>query len=475
MSDTRPFLVAGEPRTGDGVLDVTNPYDGSIVARVGVPTDRDVEDALDRAVVAFEEARLLPAHVRADALAHVSARLAERVDEVAELIVREGGKPMKWARGEAARASSTFRWAAEEARRLDGEALRLDAEPLAGNRLGIVRRFPFGPVLGITPFNFPVNLVAHKIAPALATGSPIVVKPAGATPLGSLLLGELVGETALPDGMISVLPLPPERAEKLVTDARIRSVSFTGSGVGWRLKGLDPRKRFTLELGGNAPAIVHSDADLDHAAARIAFGGYYQAGQSCVAVQRVLVHAPVHDAFVARFVRQVDSLVVGDPLDPTTDVGPLIDPSALERVAAWVDEAVAQGAEVLVGGARRDPFYDPTVLAGTTPEMKVRCEEIFGPVTTVQSYETFEDAIREANATRYGLQAGVFTNDLERAFLAHRDLTVGGVIVNDVSAFRADQMPYGGSKDSGYGREGLRYAMEEMTEPRIMVLSNVAL
>jgi len=265
-------------------------------------------------------------------------------------------------------------------------------------------------------------------------------------------------------------------ADGMARDVRYRKISFTGSSeVGWYLKGLDPRKRVTLELGGNAGVIVHSDADLDLAAQRVAFGGYYQAGQSCISVQRVLVQSEVYDDFTTRLVKQVESLKYGDPMDPTVDVGPLIDAGSLERIATWVDEAVAQGAEVLTGGRRDDPFYAPTVLAGTSPEMKVRCEEIFGPVTTVSPYQTFEEAIAEVNNSRYGLQAGVFTRDIDRAFQAHREIDVGGVIVNDQSAFRADQMPYGGSKDSGFGREGLRFAMEEMTDPRIMVLSHVPL
>jgi len=476
MTEPRPFLVAGEWRTGDEPLEVTSPYDGSVVARVGTPTDADVEDALAAAASTFEETRALPIHARAEALAHISRRLSERGDEVAEAIAREGGKPLKWARVEASRASSTFRWAAEEARRMSGELLRLDTDPALGSRLGIVRRFPFGSVLGIAPFNFPVNLVAHKMAPSLGVGSPIIVKPASATPIGSLLLGELFLETDLPRGMLSVLPISGSRTEPLVKDPRIRKISFTGSSpVGWKLKGLDPKKRFTLELGGNAGAIVHSDADLDHAAARIAFGGYYQAGQSCIAVQRVLVHAPVYDDFVTRFVKQVESLKVGDPLDPETDVGPVIDRGALERIEEWVDEALAQGAEALVGGKRSDPFFEPTILANVTRDMKVCREEIFGPVTAVLRYETFEEALEQVNDSPYGLQAGLFTADIERAFLAHRELDVGGIVVNDVSAFRADQMPYGGSKESGYGREGLRYAMEDMTEPRIMVLSHIPL
>jgi acyl-CoA reductase-like NAD-dependent aldehyde dehydrogenase len=407
---------------------------------------------------------------------NISRRLAERSEEVAETIAREGGKPLKWSKVEAARAVSTFRWAAEETRRGNEELMRLDTDEALGSRIGLVRRFPLGPVLGISPFNFPVNLVAHKLAPALAVGAPIVLKPASQTPLGALMLGELFVETDLPKGMLSVLPLSSERAEPLLDDDRFKKVSFTGSGrAGWHLKAKAPKKHFTLELGGNAGVIVHADADLDHAAQRIAYGGYYQAGQSCIAVQRIFVHAPVYEDFVSRLLKEIAALKVGDPLDPSTDVGPLIDAAALDKVSSWVEEAVAQGAEVLTGGERNDPFYAPTVLADVTDDMKVCREEIFGPVTTLSRYETFEEAVAGVNATAYGLQAGVFTADLERAFAAHRDIVAGGVIVNDVSAFRADQMPYGGSKDSGYGREGLRYAMQEMTEPRIMVLSHVPL
>jgi len=473
---TRPFLVAGEARTGDGSFEVTNPFDGSVVATVAKPTHADVEDAARAAAETFRESRTLPAHRRIDALTQISQRLAERVDELAELIAREGGKPLKWARSEAARAASTFRIAAEEVRRSGGEFLRLDTEEVLGARVGIIRRFPIGPVLGIAPFNFPLNLVAHKVAPAIAVGAPIVVKPASSTPLSALALGELVGETDLPPGMISVLPIGGADAERLVTDARFPKVSFTGSAeVGWRIKGLAPKKRFTLELGGNAGVIVHSDADLDQAAARIAFGGYYQAGQSCISVQRILVQSEVYDAFCDRLVKHVGGLKTGDTLDPSTDVGPLIDPGSLDRVAAWVDEAIQGGARALCGGTRDDPFYEPTVLTDTTPDMRVCKDEIFGPVTTVMRYQTFEEALAAVNDSSYGLQAGVFTRDIERAFQAHRELEVGGVVVNDQSAYRADQMPYGGSKDSGIGREGPRYAMEEMTEPRIMVLSNLPL
>jgi acyl-CoA reductase-like NAD-dependent aldehyde dehydrogenase len=476
VPDTKSYLVAGEWRTGDGSFGVTSPFDGDVVATVSSPSDADVEAAVAAAAASFEETRKLPIHARAEALMHISSRLGERVDEVAELIAREGGKPLKWAKVEATRAVSTFRWAAEETRRGADELMRLDTEASLGSRLGIIRRFALGPVLAIAPFNFPVNLVAHKMAPALAVGAPIVIKPATKTPLGALLLGELFMETDLPKQMLSVLPVGGSQAGEMAKDGRFAKISFTGSSeVGWNLKASAPKKAVTLELGGNAGVIVHSDADLATAAQRIAFGGYYQAGQSCISVQRVLVHEDVAERFNDLLVAEVNKLVTGDPMDSGTDVGPVIDHDALERIAAWVDEAVQAGAEILTGGKREDPFYLPTVLSGTEPDMKVRCEEIFGPVITVGVYSGFEAAIAEVNNSKYGLQAGVFTRDVEKLMLAHRDIRVGGVIANDVSAFRADQMPYGGSKDSGAGREGLRYAMEEMTEPRILVLSHVPL
>jgi aldehyde dehydrogenase (NAD+) len=476
MTGTKPFLVAGEWRTGGDSFQVKSPFDGSTVATVGTPSPGDVEDATAAAHAAFAETRKLPLHVRAGALMHISKRLEERADEVAELIAREGGKPLKWSKVEAARAVSTFRWAAEETRREGGDVMRFDSEASLGSRMGIVRRFPLGPVLAITPFNFPVNLVAHKMAPALAVGAPIVIKPATKTPLGALLLGELFSETDLPEGMCSVLPIGGSEAGELAADERFKKISFTGSSqVGWELKAKDPKKVVTLELGGNAGVIVHSDGGLEKAAERIAFGGYYQAGQSCISVQRVLVQESVADRFTDLLVEAVGKLKTGDPMDPETEVGPLIDHDSLERVSEWVDEAVQAGAEVLVGGKREDPFYAPTVLARTKSGMKVRQEEIFGPVVTVSTYGDFEEAIATANETRYGLQAGVFTSDMKRILLAHRDLEVGGVVVDDVSAFRADQMPYGGTKDSGTGREGLRWAMDEMTEEKILVLSNVPL
>jgi acyl-CoA reductase-like NAD-dependent aldehyde dehydrogenase len=472
----RPYLVNGEWRTGEGTFEVHSPFDDGLVAEIGVPTGADVEEAVATAAATFEESRKLPVWARSEALDHISKRLGETIDENAKLIAAEGGKPLKWATVEATRAASTFRWASEVIRHGDDELMRLDTEQSLGSRVGVLRRFPIGPVLGITPFNFPLNLVAHKVAPSLAVGAPIVVKPASATPIGSLRLAEFFAETDLPTGMFQVLPVSSKVADGMARDERFRKISFTGSSeIGWYLKGLDPKKHVTLELGGNAGVIVHSDADLDLAAQRIAFGGYYQAGQSCISVQRVLVASEVYDDFAARLTKQVEQLKVGDPMDPTVDVGPVIQRKEVDRIGEWVNEAVSQGAEVLTGGTGDGPFFQPTLISHVTPEMKVCREEVFGPVVTISPYQTFEDALAMVNDSKFGLQAGVFTNDINRAFEAHRTIDVGGVIVNDVSAFRADQMPYGGSKDSGFGREGLRFAMEEMTEPRIMVLSHVPL
>jgi len=477
MADVQPFWLAGDPATGEESVEVTSPYDGSVVGRVSVPTARQVEHAMEAAAGVAAAAAALPAHVRAGALAHVSTRLAERADEVARLITAENGKPLKWATAEANRAVSTFRWAAEEARRDSGELQRLDTDPTGAGRLAVVRRFPRGPVLGISPFNFPLNLVAHKVAPALAVGAPIVVKPAPATPLSALLLGELVAETDLPAGMLSVLPVPNDRAGDLVGDPRLPVVSFTGSGpVGWALKERLPRKHVVLELGGNAAVVVAADyPDLDWAATRIATFSNYQAGQSCIAVQRVYVERPAYEPLVDKLVAAVRGLRTGDPSDPATDVGPLISEQAAERVESWVGEAVAGGARVLTGGSRDGSAYSPTVLADVPPGAKVVDEELFGPVLVVAPVDSLDEGFAAVNDSRFGLQAGVFTRDVATAFRAQRELAVGGVIVGDVPSYRADQMPYGGTKESGAGREGLRAAMDDLTEPRVLVLTGLPL
>ncbi|WP_212997435.1 aldehyde dehydrogenase family protein [Winogradskya consettensis] len=469
------FYVAGSAAHGDDEVAVTHPYDGRAVGRTTWAKDDQVEAAVAAAAAVAAEAAALPAHVRATALDHVSRRIAERRQEIGELITAENGKPLKWALLEADRAVSVFRWAAEEARRFSGSLQRLDTDPGGTGRIAVVKRVPRGPVLGISPFNFPLNLVAHKIAPAIAVGAPIVLKPAPATPLTALLLGSILAETDLPAGMFSVLPIPNDRASALVTDPRLPIVSFTGSGpVGASIRRAAPDKHVTLELGGNAAVLVCSDyADLDWAASRIATFGTYQAGQSCIAVQRVFVHAG-HD-LLPRLTAAVNALVTGDPSDPKVDVGPMISEDAAKRVESWVDEAVAAGASVVTGGKRDGATYAPTILTGVPADAKVVAEEIFGPVLVVSEVPSDEAGFAAINNSAYGLQAGVFTHNLQTAFTAHRTLEVGGVIVGDVPSYRADQMPYGGVKGSGVGREGVASAMEDYTEPRVMVLTGVDL
>ncbi|MER5648474.1 aldehyde dehydrogenase family protein [Streptosporangium sp. NPDC002524] len=474
--DVRPFWLAGRPATGEAELTVTNPHDGRVVAVCSVPTDEQVEEAVAAAAAVRKQAAALPIHVRAEALAHVSRRLAERADEIAALITAENGKPIFWARGEVGRAVSTFRFAAEETRRLGGETVRLDTEAASAGRLAYVSRVPYGPILGISPFNFPLNLVAHKVAPAIAAGAPIVLKPAPATPVSSLVLGEILAETDLPEGMFSVLPVSNDRAGALVEDPRLPVVSFTGSApVGYAIIDRVPRKHVTLELGGNAAAVVLADADLDWAASRIALFSNYQAGQSCIAVQRVIVEASVHDDFVARLVPAVEALVTGDPADEKTQVGPLVSAEAAERVERWVGEAVSAGARLLTGGTRDGATFAPTVLADAPADAKVCREEVFGPVMVVQKVSGVDEAFAAVNDSRYGLQAGVFTRSLDNAFRANRELEVGGVIIGDVPSYRADQMPYGGVKDSGVGREGLRSAIADFTYEKVMVLTGLTL
>jgi acyl-CoA reductase-like NAD-dependent aldehyde dehydrogenase len=461
-------------------LEVRSPHDGRLVRSVPWATEAEVEAAVATAAAASAEVAAVPAHVRAGALDHVSAQLAARTDEVAALITAESGKPLKWSLSEVTRAVSTFRWAAEEARRWSGEVQRLDTDAAATGRIALVRRFPRGPVLGISPFNFPVNLVAHKIAPAVAVGAPIVVKPAPKTPLSALLLGELFAETDLPAGAVSVILVPDEMAPALVADQRLPVVSFTGSGpVGHAIREAVPHKHVTLELGGNAAALVCADwssaADLDWAASRIATFGNYQAGQSCVSVQRVLVDSSIYDDMVARLVAATEALVLGDPDDPATDVGPLINEASAQRVEQWVEEALAAGAKLLTGGRRDRTSYLPTVLAEVPAGARVLADEVFGPVLVVTRVDGVEEGLRAVNDSRFGLQAGVFTHDLQVAFRAHRELEVGGVIIGDVPSYRADQMPYGGAKESGVGREGVRYAMEDFTYERVMVLTGVDL
>ncbi|MGY1739450.1 MULTISPECIES: aldehyde dehydrogenase family protein [unclassified Blastococcus] len=473
-----PYWVAGRPRIGSEVLEVRSPHDGAGAGCTTVATPSDVEAAVAAAWAARREFAAAPAHVRADALDHVSRRLAERSDEFAALVTAESGKPLRWSRAEVTRAVSTFRWGAEEARRWSGELQRLDTDPATVGRMALVRRAPRGPVLGITPFNFPLNLVAHKVAPALAVGAPVVVKPAPATPLTALLLGEVLAETRLPQGAWSVLPVTNDVAAGMVRDPRLPVVSFTGSvPVGWSIRDAVPRKHVTLELGGNAAVVVApdwaDDASVAWAAQRIATYAMYQAGQSCVSVQRVFVHADLADRLCAAVVDAVRSLGDGDPGDEATDVGPLIDESAAGRVEEWVAEAVDGGARVLTGGSRTGARYAPTVLADVPPDARVSQDEVFGPVVVITVVDSVDEAFARVDESRFGLQAGVFTRDLTLAFRAARELEVGGVVIGDVPSFRAEQMPYGGLRDSGTGREGVRAAMEDLTEQRVLVLTGI--
>ncbi|WP_019889841.1 aldehyde dehydrogenase family protein [Streptomyces purpureus] len=481
MTTTHGFWLAGRQATGEATFDVTNSFDGRLVGKVSVPTEAQVEEAVAAAHAVVDEFAATPAHVRAAALDHVSKRLAERTEEIAQLISAENGKPIKWARGEVGRAVSVFRFAAEEARRFNGgEAQRLDTEAGGVGRLALTRRIPKGVVLGIAPFNFPLNLSAHKVAPAIAVGAPIILKPAPATPISSLILGELLAETDLPAGSWSVLTVPNDRMPALVQDERLPVISFTGSDkVGFAIQESVPHKHCTLELGGNAAAVVlgdwASEQDLDWAATRIATFSNYQGGQSCISVQRVIADASVYDRLVPKIVAAVEAQVTGDPSDAATDVGPLVDENAAVRVEAWVEEAVAAGAKLLAGGKREGATYAPTVLTDLPADVTLARAEVFGPVLTIAKVDGEAEAFAAVNDSDFGLQAGVFTHDLQTAFRAHRALEVGGVIIGDVPSYRADQMPYGGAKKSGVGREGVRYAMDDYTYERVLVLTGLAL
>ncbi|MEU2119241.1 aldehyde dehydrogenase family protein [Streptomyces sp. NPDC016459] len=481
MTTTHAFWLAGREATGDATFDVTNSYDGRLVGKVSVPTEAQVEEAVAAAHAVVDEFAATPAHVRAAALDHVSKRLAERTEEIALLISAENGKPIKWARGEVGRAVSVFRFAAEEARRWNaGEAQRLDTEAGGAGRLALTRRIPKGVVLGIAPFNFPLNLSAHKVAPAIAVGAPIILKPAPSTPISSLVLGEILAETDLPAGSWSILTVPNDRMPALVQDERLPVISFTGSDkVGYAIQQSVPHKHCTLELGGNAAAVVlpdwSSEEDLDWAATRIATFSNYQGGQSCISVQRVIVDSSVHDRLLPKIVAAVEAQVTGDPSDAATDVGPLVDEAAAQRVEAWVDEAVAAGAKLLAGGKREGATYAPTILTDLPADVTLARAEVFGPVLTIAKVDGEAEAFAAVNDSDFGLQAGVFTHDLQAAFRAHRALEVGGVIVGDVPSYRADQMPYGGAKRSGVGREGVRFAMDDYTYERVLVLTGLAL
>ena len=472
MQASRPFLVHGQWKSGELSASVIDPFTGKLVAQVAQATESDVEQAVASASSATATMGQLSGHTRYNMLQQIAALLDRRREEFARTITAEAGKPITDAKREVSRAIQTFTVAAEEARRIPGEVVPLDWTPGSDTHLGLLRRFPIGPILGITPFNFPLNLVAHKVAPALASGNSILIKPAPQTPLTALLLGEIAVEAGVPPGGLNVVPCENLLAERMVVDPRFRLLSFTGSAsVGWMLKAKCGKKKVTLELGGNAGVVIEPDADLELVARRCAVGGFGYAGQTCISVQRVFVHHSVADVFTTKLLMHVARLKVGDPADETTSIGPLIDQAAAQRVENWIGEAVADGARVLLGGKRMGSLVEATVLSNVKPDMKVSCKEVFGPVVTVTPYRQLSEAVALLNQSDYGLQAGIFTQDINKIFYAFRHVEVGAVLANEIPTFRADHMPYGGVKDSGLGREGVRAAIEDMTEPRMLILN----
>lgn len=467
-----PFLLNGKFVSEGKTVEVRAPYDGEVAGAVSYGTREHAEQAIAAAERAFGTTRRLPAYERQRILRAIAQSLKERKEEFARLLAVEAGKPLKASRVEVDRAIFTFQVGAEEATRISGETLPLDLQPAARGRWAILRRFPVGVVSAVTPFNFPLNLAAHKLAPAIACGCSIVLKPPPQDPLTSMLLAEIVLQAGLPDGAVNIIPLGNEEASPLVMDERVKLLTFTGSArAGWQLRQRAGHKRVVLELGGNAGCIVHGDADLAHAADRCAAGGLWYAGQSCISVQRIYVERPALEKFTALLVENARKLKTGDPLDESTDVGPMISEKDAIRAEEWVNEAVKGGADLLCGGKRKGTLFEPTVLTHTQANMRVNCEEVFAPVVTVEPYDDFEQALRRVNDTPYGLQAGLFTRDARRIFQAFEELEVGGVIAGDIPSFRMDHMPYGGMKESGTGREGLKYSIEDMTERKLLVLN----
>ncbi|MBI4383811.1 MAG: aldehyde dehydrogenase family protein [Nitrospinae bacterium] len=473
MTQRHNFLIGKEWRERGQTIPVVNPHTQEAIAEVCLAGRDEILQAISLAERAFDKTRNLPAYLRSRICGQTAQGIRSRREEFARTIALESGKPLVFARAETDRAAATFEIAAEEAKRIGGEVLDLDVAEHARGKIGIARRFPIGPVAGISPFNFPLNLVAHKVAPALACGNPIVLKPSSTTPLSALLLGKVLMETEAVEGSLSILPCKSADAAPLVEDPRLKMVTFTGSApVGWDIKRRAGKKKAVLELGGNAAVIVESDADLELAAKKICAGAFAFSGQVCISVQRAFVHESRFDRFMDLLRQEIGKLKIGDPLDETVTFGPMIDLENAERIEAWVGEAVRSGAQIVTGGKRKGALYEPTVLAGVDPAMKVSCQEAFGPILTVEPYADFQKAIDRVNDSDFGLQSGIFTNQMDKVMQAFDRFEVGGVIVNDAPTFRVDNMPYGGIKESGFGREGVRYSMEEMTEIKLLVLNN---
>jgi glyceraldehyde-3-phosphate dehydrogenase (NADP+) len=470
----RPIFVAGEWQTSDDPLAVRNPYSGDIVGVTYQASRAQLEDAIVAAERSFEIMRKMPTFERVALLKGMAAGLKERRDEVAQTLAAEAGKPIRDAEVETDRGVFTLETAAEEAKRIEGEILPLDLMASSKGRYGIVKRFPIGPIAGISPFNFPLNLALHKVAPAIASGNTIVLKPPSRDPLTMLLFAEIVEAAGTPKGAVSIMPMDREVGDALVEDPRFKLLSFTGSpDVGWEMKRRAGMKKVVLELGGNAGVIVDSDSDLDFAVNRIRVGAFAYSGQVCISVQRVFVLEDVYDQFRDKLVAAVGTIQLGDPLDRATDLGPMIDEKAVQRTQEWIDAAAADGARILTGGSADGTFFPPTVIENADPASFVCSKEAFAPLVTIAPVKSFGEAIRKLNDSEFGLQAGVFTNSLEKALVAHENIDVGGVVINDIPTYRIDHMPYGGVKASGLGREGLKYAIEDMTEPRLMVFNRL--
>ena len=474
LRDSYPLFLNNRAAAPNSDLAVTDKYTGEIATRVPLANSEMIDEGIRGAAQAFDTFRRWPAWRRKAVLQHVVNRMGERHEEFACALAVEAGKPIKDARGEITRGIDTFTLAAEEATRMYGELQPLDISERASGYQSLWKRVPIGPCSFISPFNFPINLAAHKIAPALAVGCPFVLKPASRTPIGALLLGEILAETDLPDGVFSILPCSRDGAELFTVDERFKLLSFTGSPeVGWDLKAKAGKKKVVLELGGNAACIVDRGADLDRAVDRILFGAFYQSGQSCIGVQRILGHREIYDDLRGRLIERTAKLKAGDPLDEDTFLGPLITENDARRLETWVKEAVAGGGTLLVGGGRDGAFLEATIVEDAPRDAPLTRQEAFGPVATLESFDAFDDALAVVNDSDFGLQAGLFTRDLDHAFRAFNELEVGGVIINDIPSMRVDSMPYGGVKDSGLGREGIRFAMEDMTEIRLLVLHRV--
>lgn len=471
LNDTYPLYLNSKAAQPNTDLAVTDKFTGEIAFRTALATPEIIDEAIGGAVRAVEPMARMASYERKAVLDHCVARFGERFDELAHALCIEAGKPIRDSEGEVSRLIDTFRIAGEEATRLYGEVQPLDISPRARGYMGIWKRVPVGPCSFISPFNFPLNLAAHKIAPAIAVGCPFVMKPASLTPLGALIIGEILAETDLPDGAFSILPAHREGADLFTTDERLKLLSFTGSpAVGWALKAKAGKKKVVLELGGNAAVIVDADADLDHALERIVFGAFYQSGQSCIGVQRILIHESVYERFKAMLVDKTKTLRMGDPRDRETFIGPMISPKEAGRLKSWIDEAVAAGARLLCGGRLDGAMLEATLLEDVPETCAANKEEAFGPLANLMKFSTWEEALDAVNDSKFGLQAGLFTRDLHKVLRAWDALEVGGVVVNDVPSYRVDNMPYGGVKDSGLGREGVRFAMEDMTEIRNLVI-----